>query len=361
MAGRSMRAAVFHGRGDVRIEERPVPEPGPDEVLLRVAATGICGTDAHEVQHGPSRVPIERPHSVTGHQGPMVLGHEFAGHVETVGTEVSALHPGQLVACGAGVACGGCRWCRTDRPNLCDRYHTVGFQRDGALAEWCVAPASACVAVPDGQLTPDAAALAQPMSIAVHAVRQARLAAPERAVVVGCGGVGAFLVHVASRDVEVVAVDLDPARRDVAASLGAHGTVAPDELTARPTASRPDVVFEATGSAGGLATAVELLPPGGRLVLVGIQAGGPGLDATDVTLRELEVIGTNAHVVHRDLPRALELLAARPDPWDDVAPVAIGLDQLVDEGLVPLIEGRATAIKTLVDPSSSVSRPTRMA
>lgn len=359
MADRSMRAAVFHGRADLRIEDRPIPEPGVGEVLLHVAATGICGTDAHEFQHGPSRVPIDRPHPVTGHHGPMVLGHEFAGHVVAVGADVTGLHPGQLVACGAGAACGDCRWCGTDRPNLCERYTTVGFQRDGALAEWCVVPASACVVVPDG-LTPDTAALGQPMAIAVHAVRRARLSAPERAVVVGCGGIGAFLVHAASRDVEVVAVDLDPGRRDVAASLGAHATVTPDELTAQPPAARPDVVFEATGRAAGLATAVELLPPGGRLVLVGIQSDHPGIDAADVTLRELEVIGTNAHVVHHDLPRALELLGARPDPWDDVAPVALGLDQVVDDGLVPLIEGRA-AIKTLVDPSSSASRPTRMA
>src|SRR3954468_13351093 len=177
MSAETMRAARFHGAGDIRVEAVPAPTaPGPGQVLLRVATAGICGSDATEFKAGPVLVrPLDVPHPVTGHLGPLTLGHEFAGTVVAVGEGVGHLREGMLVACGAGMSCGTCRMCRAGRTNLCETYATIGFHQDGALAEHVLAPADICFDAGAYGLTGDAAAMAQPMAIAVHAGRRGRL------------------------------------------------------------------------------------------------------------------------------------------------------------------------------------------
>lgn len=361
-----MRAAVFHGRGDVRVEEVDDPSPGPGQLLLRVHASGICGTDAHEYAHGPAMFPIEVRHPVSGHVGPMIPGHELSGTVVAAGTDVAGFAVDDFVVSGAASSCGTCVQCARGRTNLCLRHATVGLHRDGALAQWCAVDAATCRAVPPGTLTPDAATLAQPMAIAAHAVWRSGLSAEDRAVIVGAGGIGTFLTYAAvASGAHVTVLDLDPERVDLADRLGAHEVHLPDadvpirdQLGATP--GFPTVVFEVTGHPSGLATALELVPAGGRLVVVGMQGSPVTLDLRDVALRELELVGTNALICHSDVPRALELLAARDEPWSDVAPVAVSLDDLVDEGLAPLASGRSRRIKTIVDPWATASRSTRM-
>jgi (R,R)-butanediol dehydrogenase/meso-butanediol dehydrogenase/diacetyl reductase len=349
-----MRAARFHGAGDIRVEAVPEPgDPGPGEVLLAVRAVGVCGSDAVEYTHGPALVhDLGTPHPVTGHLGPLTLGHELAGEVAAVGDGVDGVAPGTLVACGAGMSCGACGPCRAGRTNLCETYATIGFHRDGGLAEYCLAPASICADAGAYGLTPDGAALAQPMSIAVHAARRGRASSGETALVIGAGGIGAFLTWVlASWGVDVAVTDLDEARLAVAAGLGAGATIpAGGELPAA------DVVFEVSGTEVGLATAIALVPRGGRVVAVGHQHGTPPVDMKRITFDELELIGTVAHVCGDDLPEALRLLALRRKGWGDVAPEVLALEELVDDGIVPMAERRATRIKTLVDPAASVRR-----
>ena len=194
-----MKAAVYHGRGDIRLEGPPAARAGDRELLVRVTGVGICGTDASEYAAGPQMFPIDRAHPVTGHNGPMVPGHEFAGVVAGTGRGVTGFAEGDPIACGAGVSCGTCRACAAGRTNLCEHYWTVGLQRDGALAEFTAVPAAACVNLTERALASDVAAMAQPMSIAVHATARGRLSRGETAVVVGTGGIGAFVVYAAAR------------------------------------------------------------------------------------------------------------------------------------------------------------------
>jgi (R,R)-butanediol dehydrogenase / meso-butanediol dehydrogenase / diacetyl reductase len=357
-----MRAAVFHGRHDIRIEDVPMPVPGPGELLLRVTAVGICGTDAHEFEAGPSMFPIETRHPVSGHVGPMIPGHELAGVVVGRGEGVEGFPDGTLVVSGAGISCGTCFWCRRGRTNLCEVYATVGLQQDGALAEYVRVPVSTVFDVAAYGLAPDVAALAQPMSIAVHAVRRGGLQADEVAVIIGAGGIGAFITHAAaSTGATVIVSDLDPDRLRIADALGATRTVSPargetvEDVLAEG-GLIPSVVYEVSGSAPGLAQALALAPRGCRVVLVGLQGRPAEIDVRSLSLRELEIIGTNAHVVASDMPEALRLLAARP-AWDDIAPEVLPLSQLVEDGILPLAERRSTRIKTLIDPSAAVSRP----
>ncbi len=360
-----MNAAVYHGRGDIRVEQVPDPRPAPDELLVEVHAAGICGTDAGEFAHGPSLFPIHHRHPFSGHLGPLVPGHELTGRVVDVGQDVEGFAAGMVVASAGTVWCGTCPRCRAGRTNLCERYVVVGLHRNGGLAQLCAVPARSCQAVAPYRLTEDTAALAQPMAIAVHAIGRGRLTAEEHALILGVGGVGVFVAWVAAQTGATVSVcDRDPARLAVAAALGATTTLHTERGTAAEVLHglprRPDVVYEASGNAAALAAALEVVDIGGRVVVVGHQHQAPAVDWRQLALRELTVLGTQALVCHTDLPEALRLLAARSASWADVAPIALSLDRLVPEGLAPLTANRATQIKTLVDPWASAPRGTSM-
>lgn len=361
-----MRAAVFHDRHDVRVEDVPEPTPAADELLVEVHAVGICGTDAHEFSSGPHMFPIHQRHPVSGHVGPMIPGHELTGVVRQVGADVEGFAVGDLIVSGAGISCGTCTQCRRGRTNLCKTYATVGLQRNGALAQYCTVPAGTCLRVEPYGLTQDAAALAQPMSIAVHAMRRGRLTADDHAVIIGAGGIGAFLTYaVTSVTDKVVVADLDPERLKIASDLRAEHVVNLKETSDFAAAIgewdiEPTVVYEVSGTTGGLQTALSVAPPGARIVLVGLQGAPVEWDVRRLSLIEHELIGTNAHVCGQDLPTALELLASRDAPWTDIAPVALTLDELVENGLEPLVQRRSAQIKTLVDPWATRIRPTVM-
>ena len=178
-----MRAAVFHGPRDVRIEEiAEPPAPAPEDVVLEVVRAAICGTDSSEWDHGPI---LCRPG--------VVLGHEFVGRVVEVGGDVSALRVGDRVVSGAGISCGRCRWCLLGRTNLCAEYRTLGLQVNGGLAERVSSPAAICRLVP-AAVDDDAAAMTQPLAVALHAVSRVRVAAGEAVAVIGTGGIGSFIV-----------------------------------------------------------------------------------------------------------------------------------------------------------------------
>jgi (R,R)-butanediol dehydrogenase/meso-butanediol dehydrogenase/diacetyl reductase len=339
-----MKAAVYHGAGDIEITDLPIPEPGPGDLLLRVSAVGICGTDAHEFESGPHMFP----------SGGFVPGHEFAGHVEAMGAEVAGFAEGDLVASGAGVSCGHCRPCSRGASNHCDTYQTHGLQLPGALAEFVAVPAETCLEVGSLGLSPDFAALAQPMSIAVHAMRRGRAQPGDDVVVVGAGGIGAFLTFaLAQHGAAPLVVDLDRPRLDTARRLGAKETSLPADMSS-PIAA---VVYEVTGTAAGLETAISLAGDGTRVVAVGLQDGATPIEMRQVSLHEIELIGTNSHVFAADFPEAARLLSTR-EGWSDVAPDAIPLDDLVEAGLRPMVEGRVTRIKTLIDPWVAEARPT---
>jgi (R,R)-butanediol dehydrogenase / meso-butanediol dehydrogenase / diacetyl reductase len=359
-----VRAAVYYGRGDIRLEEVVQPRPAGGELLLQITMAGICGTDAHEFSSGPVVYSIGEPHAVTGHSGPIIPGHEFVGRVVDVGSGVGGFKLGDLVVSGAGISCGECHWCRRSKTNLCANYSTAGLQRNGALAEYCAVPATTCVDVGPYGLTSEVAALAQPMSIVVHAMRQGRLEPGDLAVVIGVGGIGAFLTYAASRiGAVVVATDFDRGRLEVASSLGAGYVVdaSSEDAVISLLSSEgqvPTVIYEVTGSPGGLKAALRMATRGTRIVAVGLQGATANIDLRDLTTREMEILGTNAHCVARDLPEALGLLASREASWSDVAPTALSLDRLVDDGIKPLVERRSAQIKTLVDPWAESSRAT---
>lgn len=360
-----MKAVIYHGAGDVRIEDVPVPSPGPHDVLLEVCAVGICGTDAHEVHSGPHMFPIHTAHPSSGHSGPMVMGHEVAGRVVATGAEVKNFTEGELVVTGAGVSCGRCVQCRRGRTSLCESYWTIGLQRHGGLAEFVTSPAEICFSADSFGLSEDLAGISQPMSIAVHAATRARLTSDDEVVILGAGGIGAFLVRAAASITDTIGVvDLNAERLAIAEKNDATFTAQlTDGFEVGTVKSewgiRPTVIFEVSGTPQGLQAAFEWLEPGGRLVLVGIQAGRGDLDFRSLSLIEHEIIGTNGHVARDDFPRALEMLASG-GAWSDIAPDVLPLDLVMSDGLTPMIERNAKRIKTLFDPRISAARKSEM-
>jgi (R,R)-butanediol dehydrogenase/meso-butanediol dehydrogenase/diacetyl reductase len=327
----SMLAISYAGRGKVDLVDRPVPTPGPGEVLVQVAFCGVCGSDVTEFEKGPLQAHIaDAPHRVTAHTGPVVLGHEFSGWVAARGKGTS-LPLGTLISCSGGVPCGACEPCRNGRGNLCVNYYILGMHRDGGLAGYCVAPESTCTNAGTSGVTPAVAALAQPAGIAVHALRRSKTKAGERVAVVGVGGVGVFLLYaLVEAGATVLAFDVDRGRRELAKRLGAEASdVEPDTSDSGDF----DHVFEVSGTLGGLASAIALAGPGGHLMLVGIQPPASTLSAREIVMSEQTIEGAVSLVPEIDLPEALRVLGTRSAGWADVAPTAFPLDAVVEQGL----------------------------
>jgi len=357
-----VRAAVYYGPGEVRFEDMPEPVAGEGELLIDVATVGICGTDVGEYVHEPHFFPVKERHPFSGHQGPTIPGHEFSGVVTAVGHGTEGFAVGDLVASGAGVSCGRCGACQRGATNMCESYWTIGLHTHGAMAEQVTAPASCCLNLSALSISADIAALAQPMSIAVHASRRGRIHEGDVVVILGTGGIGSFLTYAAAaRGATVTAVDLDQSRLEVASALGATRTVDasdPEDLGARLIADGgpPTLVFECTANPNSLNLAVRTVADNGRVVIVGHQPQPLTFDFKQVSFGEKELIGTMAHAFAADFSDAIELVNRRPEVWGRLAPTVYPLEDFVTAGLVPMVERRQSQIKTLFDPSLNEPR-----
>lgn len=361
----TMTAAVFHGRGDVRIERRSVPVPGPGEALVRVLRSGICGTDATEYKSGPIMFPIDRPHPISGHRGPLVIGHEFVGEVVALAdASAPSFAVGDRVASGAGVSCGECDRCLEGRTNLCQRYVTHGLNIDGGLAEYVAVATSTLVRIPE-DCSLDDAGVAQPLAVGLHAARRAGVRDGDRVILFGAGAIGTFILAglVSLAAAEIVVVDFAGERLERALRLGATHAVAVDADVVRSLRELvgprgADVVIEATGAPGQLALALDVVRPGGTVLGVGLPSGVQELDVHRLVLSEVSVITTVAHVCGEDLGPALQILATT-DLGDELVEAVYGLDA-VPEQLNRLASGQIQG-KVLFDPTRSRGRGTRPA
>ena len=265
-----MKAAVLHPEGGLEIEDRPVPEPGPDEVLVAPKLVGICGSDLHYYKEG--RIGdwrVLEPH---------VLGHEFSAVVEQVGPDTQTVPVGTPVAVEPIVPCGACDACAQDLYNLCASFGFTGSPHtDGALQESLVVPARGLHPLPE-DMPIEMGALVEPTSIAVHAVRRSRLQPGETVTIIGAGPIGLLILSVcrAYGAGEVHVTDIDPGRLQIAEALGAAATLdvrgmEPDEIRRSTHRRGADITFEAVGSPRTLETAIHLVRPSGRVVAVGVN------------------------------------------------------------------------------------------
>jgi threonine 3-dehydrogenase len=293
--------------------EVPVPDPGEGEVLLRVHAASICGTDLHIydwnewAQHRIPRVP-------------MTFGHEVAGTVEAVGPEVHHVQPGTFVAAETHIACGHCATCRTGRAHICQNLRILGVDTDGAFAEHVVIPAANAWIVGEG-IHPDVASIMEPFGNAVHATfgtegGEDLLTNP--VAVIGCGPIGLFAVGIARAlgAWKVVAIEPNDERRALASEMGADLLVDPKtddpvEVVLRETAGvGAEVVLEMSGNARAIDQGTRMLARGGRMSLLGLPDGPVTLDLNDqVIFKEARILGITGREMFRTWQQTTTLLS----------------------------------------------------
>lgn len=341
---RSMAAAVYRGPGSVVVEELPVPEPGPGDVLVEVDHCGVCGSDLHLLVEGWGRPGT-------------VAGHELTGTVRAVGASVRTWRPGEQVVLGPTPRCGTCRRCREGRPSQCERRdHGVDEHLGGGFSEFMVADARSLLAVPDG-LSPRQAALAEPLAVSLHAITRAGLEPGDEVMIFGAGPIGALAaaVLVARGGHRVTVVEPSTVRQDLARRLGVDAVRGPDELALFPpweperlSDGAVDVVLECSGKKAAIEAGLHQLRRGGRLVVVGPGMDQPVIDPNRVLLNELEIRGAFVYD-EGGFDAALALLAAGALPLDVlVEPGDVTLDELGDV-VVELAQGRIAG-KVLVVP-----------
>jgi len=302
-AGPLMRAIVVRGPHQMALEHRPRPAPGRDQVLVRVRYSACCATDFDLID---GTMPDQARY-------PIVLGHEWSGEVVEAPAAYRAL-VGRSVVADNLVTCGQCPACLAGRPNLCIRMDELGFSLDGAHADYLVTLARSVHVLP-AEVSLRAAALAEPLGVALYGARRARVGPGDRVLVLGAGPIGLLAMQAcrAAGAREVWQADLRPERLGLAERLGATGTVDPgrEDLVAALARAGivPDVVLECSGSPGAFAAALKAVRAGGRVGVLGYYSDERvEIRPSDIMMRDLEVIG--AVCPTGTWETALELLAA---------------------------------------------------
>ncbi|MEO0629576.1 MAG: L-idonate 5-dehydrogenase [Planctomycetota bacterium] len=332
-----MRALVLHKAGELRFDEYDSAEPGPGEVVVRMAAGGICGSDLHYYAHGGFGAICVRE--------PIVLGHEVSGYVEQVGDSVEGLNPGQLVSVSPSQPCMHCDQCNIGLVNHCADMRFLGSAMrcphvQGAFREQMTVAASQCV--PCDGLTPGAAALAEPLAVCLHAATHAVELAGRDVLITGCGPIGILMVSVARHlgAARVVATDVTDFALSIAADAGADEqvNVARDHGVLR-SGPRFDLHFECSGAPGVIGSVVPAMKPCARIVQVGF-GGDSELPFAAMTAKELELRGSFRF--RNEFPQAVRLLQSD----------AINAEALVTQSFRP--EQASLAFETAQDRSRAM-------
>ncbi len=347
-----MKAIVFHGRKDLRYQDFPDPPLASNEVVVKVKYAGMCHTDFNEVESGPIFVAAT-PHARTGRSLPLVLGHEFAGQVVDKGKQAGHVNLGDRVAINAVDGCGECYYCRNGNPALCPTAAYIGFGRDGGFAEFAAVKAECCHPLREG-VSYQAAVLAEPLSVAVHAVRRAKLEIGASVAIVGGGTLGLCLLQVArasgARDVFVI--ERSESKRRFCEELGGrflNSKTEPgfrQEILDRTGGRGVDFSFECAGAPPALETAMEITAPGGVICATGIYPGPFSFNFNQALGGEKSIIPSLAY--GSEFPTTIAMLAdgrLRAEPLiTNCVPLAEGCAHIRD------FESRgADNIKTLLN------------
>ena len=339
-----MKAVVLEEIEKLVIKDIPAPEPGSKEVLVKIKACGLCGTDL-KLYRGQYRANT-----------PVVLGHEFAGEVIEAGKEVKDIKVGDRVASDPNESCGACNWCRSARPCFCNDLAAYGVLRNGGFAEYAVVGEKGTYKIPEG-LDYDIASFAEPVSCVCHAIDRANIKPGETVLIIGGGPTGQILLQMAklAGAGELIMVTRSQWKLDFAKRLGATHTInVKEENVLKRTMEITgelgvDVVIEAVGTPETVEQAFGLAKRGGRVIIFGFSP--QGAKATfipfDILSKELTILGS--WVNPYTFPRALDLMASKKIDLESLVSTKISLDNIMD-GFKALEEKPKGFMKAVVKP-----------
>lgn len=328
------------------LEERPDPEAGPGEVVVEIRASGICGSDVHGFMGATGRRRIG-----------VVMGHEAGGIVTQVGRGVTRVRPGERVVLRSILPCGRCDRCRAGQPNVCQERQGLGMHIDGAYAERVAVPEALVEPIPD-TLDDIAAAIVEPLAVAMHAVAITPLAPTDTVAIVGAGPIGLLtLLAVRRRGAgTVIVTDRDPHRLDVARQLGADAAVDvgggdPVAVVADATDGHgADAVFEAVGIAATVGQSIAVARPGGQVTWVGNSAPEVPVPMQQLVTRELTVRGSYGFV--GEFAEAIDALATGAIDVGALVETVAGLEE-GEELFRRLAAGTLPSVKVVLAPTAA--------
>ena len=334
-----MKAAVFYGEQDIRIEEVEDPVPGPGEVLLQPFYCGICGTDLGAWNHGM-------------YAGGVVMGHEFSAEVSDIGPGVTEWKKGDRVVANSIIPCKKCRFCHEGRYSLCDDLLMPGITMNGGFAELTVLPEDSLVPLPDS-LSMKEAALTEPLSVVLHGFNLVHFRPGQTALILGAGTIGQFAVQVAHLSgASFVAVsELNPFRRQLSKQVGAHHTMNPAESNIsvdfeEQCGQPPDLVVECTGVSEAASETTSLVKKGGTILVLGLTEEPVEADFMTALLNELSL--QFSYCGYAEFPTAVSLIATGMVTTRDIITKEIFLEDLVEKGIHELLDPDSDNVKILV-------------
>lgn len=341
-----MKGSYFLGEKRFEVRELPDRPLEADEVMVRVAACGVCGTDTH-IYHGDKGSAEVTP--------PVVLGHEFSGVVERVGKDVSKVKVGDHVTVDPNIYCGSCHYCRQGKKQLCTNLQAVGVNRDGGFAQFCYIPQGQCYKLRE-DMPLVVGAMAEPLACCLHGIDRAQIRLGDTVCVIGGGAIGLMMVQLArlSGASRVVLSEPVAARRDIGLQLGADWTIDPMTESVKQRLKEllgvdgADVVVECVGNVTATAQAFEAAKAGARVLLFSVPKVGAtyNLVLDDVFRKELTILGS---IINPDThARAVDMLNSGKIKVEPLITHYFPIDQ-VEQAI--LMQESAESIKVIVGES----------
>lgn len=300
-----MKTLFYPEYQKLTITERPLPKFSDNEVLLKVLACGVCGSELESFKNqSPRRVP------------PLIMGHEFCGVIENVGKNITRFKKGDRVVSNSVVSCGDCKPCQRGKTNLCQNRQIFGMHREGAFGEFVNVPEDTLIVLPEN-VTPKAACMTEPLANGIHIVNLTKHLAPKKILVIGAGPIGLVTQQAfqALLGVEVFVADLRAERLEIAEKLGAFKTINVKDQDLVATIQHYtsnegiDLVVDAVGTMQTNQQALQSVRPGGAIVLIGLYQNSQPFFTYDIILAEKQVIGTYA-ATHQEIKESLDLIAS---------------------------------------------------
>ncbi len=335
-----MKAALFQGPNKIEVKEIEKPKIQKGEALIKISYAGICGTDLHIFKGKHPRA-----------KAPLAMSHEFSGIIEEINDEQADLKVSDRVVVNPLLPCGNCLPCREGKIHICPNLHLIGIDRDGAFAEYTKADIERIIRIPDS-LSLELAALAEPVAVAVHAVRKAQVSVGDKVVVMGGGPIGQLVAQIARLNgaSPVILSEIAPERIEFAQKMGLITANSKDDTINKVKKlirkEGADIVFEAVGVQSTYDYITEIVRPDGKIVAVGAASGPIAVDFWKLFFNELNIIGI--HVYDQNaFEIAIQLLNKYPDLFRHFVSKIIGFDNLQKE-FENLAAGNASVMKILV-------------